>query len=88
MAARIALPLSYALGAIRTSIIMVIAAIYLVVVSGLCTVLVRGFNFHLTSHFLTCAETHTTNTQGYLICIYSTPVQVITVCSRSVVDSR
>ncbi|KAI0303220.1 hypothetical protein BC826DRAFT_984055 [Russula brevipes] len=36
-------PLSYTFGAIRTALIVAIAAIYLVLVSGVCTILVRGF---------------------------------------------
>jgi hypothetical protein len=39
--AKIAFPLLYALGVIRTTVIVAIATLYLVLVSGLCTVLVR-----------------------------------------------
>ncbi|KAF8484950.1 hypothetical protein DFH94DRAFT_717254 [Russula ochroleuca] len=37
--AKIALPLSYALGVIRTTLVVAIAAVYLVFVSGVCTIL-------------------------------------------------
>ena len=40
--AQITLPLSYALAVTRTVVIVAIAAVYFVFVSGLCTVLVRG----------------------------------------------
>ncbi|KAI9512164.1 hypothetical protein F5148DRAFT_974063 [Russula earlei] len=39
MVARITLPLSYILAVVRTTLIMVIAAVYVVFVSGVCTVL-------------------------------------------------
>ena len=83
-----ALPLLYALGIIRTTLVIAIAAVYLVFVSGVCTILVRGPSPGYCHHSLTAAGTYPSNTQGNLICYNSTSIPTIIVCSRCVVDTR
>ena len=67
---------------------MAIAAVYLVFVSGVCTILVRNPSPEYCGHPLTVAETYPPNTQGNLIYYNSTSIQIITVCSRCVVDTH
>jgi hypothetical protein len=64
-----------------------IAAVYLVLVFGVCSILVRGPSPEYCGHPLTLAETYTSNTQGNLICYNSTSIQIIIVCSGCVVDT-
>ena len=68
----IALPLLYTLGVVRTVLIMVLATIYLVFVTGACTLLVRGCQ--PCGYALIRTDSRSSNTQGRLIRANSTPV--------------